>query len=207
MSFLVTYPGIQSLTSLFRSDFHCSTPRPLRLTIFIINFGIILKLPPDASCRRIARPSGTSIPQAQHLPASLLRHWQALFCCQKNNCVNFKHQIPLLLDFSNIIGAGYLSQEKLELPNYGYKNPGQRVLARRKELRLTQREAARSLELLTSQFHNGKETKPSQWKTIVCFSGCSEVLTYMANVGDEDKAPVPAQELHVETELTPTTKN
>lgn len=38
---------------------------------------------------------GPAPPMQQYLPALLLRHWQALSCYQKNNCINFKHQSPL----------------------------------------------------------------------------------------------------------------
>ncbi len=104
-------------------------------------------------------------------------------------------KVPLLLTFLTLLCAGYLSQEKLELPNMDTRTLGQRVLARRKELRLNNEKPRASLELLTSQFHNGKRRNPASRKTIVCFSGCSEVLPTWLMFGDEDKAPVPAQEL------------
>ena len=52
-------------------------------------------------------------PMQQHLPVSLLRHWQALFC-QKNNCINFDIGLPLG-NISNIVCAGYLKSRKIKL--------------------------------------------------------------------------------------------
>ncbi|HGT8962978.1 TPA: helix-turn-helix domain-containing protein, partial [Escherichia coli] len=84
---------------------------------------------------------------------------------------------------------------------------GQRVLARRKELRLTQREAARlaGVAHVTISQWERDETQPVG-KRLFALADALKCSPTWLMFGDEDKAPVPAQELHVETELTPNHK-
>ncbi|BDI40983.1 helix-turn-helix domain-containing protein [Escherichia coli] len=87
------------------------------------------------------------------------------------------------------------------------KTLGQRALARRKELRLTQREVARlaGVAHVTISQWERDETQPVG-KRLFALADALKCSPTWLMFGDEDKTPLPAQELHVENELTPSHK-
>ena len=87
------------------------------------------------------------------------------------------------------------------------KTLGQRALARRKELRLTQREVARlaGVAHVTISQWERDETQPVG-KRLFALADALKCSPTWLMFGDEDKTPLPAQELHVENEPTPSHK-
>ncbi|MEY8709524.1 helix-turn-helix domain-containing protein [Mangrovibacter phragmitis] len=84
---------------------------------------------------------------------------------------------------------------------------GQRVLARRKELKLTQREAAQRTgvaHVTISQWER-EETQPVGKRLFALAKALQCSPTWLL-FGDEDKTPTPAEEIPPAPELSPTHK-